>query len=387
MGESEVVKSASGGWMPLFSRYEIGVYRGRRIIRGVLDPALHQGHPALEAVLDDWSGSSYLAETDEGLELLLIDPDRSRERPRWALHLLLLLLTLFTTFMAGSLLAGVDPLRAEAVRVWGAWFPVPTTVVWADMLRGAPFGLTLVGILLAHELGHYVAARIHGVRVTPPFFIPFPAYYSIVGTLGAFIRIKSPLIRRSVLFDVGAAGPWISFLVSLPALGAGLALSRPAPGPADLLTPFAIQFGGEPIWIGTSVAAGALAGLVLPGVAGVRTLVLHPVAVAGWVGLFVTALNLLPFGQLDGGHVLYALGGKRMQRWCGWGFLLVLVPLGLLWWGWWLWGGIAVFLSRGRIGHPPVLQESVRLDPVRTALGVGAILIFFLTFTPLPLSL
>lgn len=387
MGESEVVKSSSGGWMVLFSRYEIGIYGGRRIIRGILDPTLHEGHPRLEEVLDDWSGSSYLAETPDGLELLLIDPAGDPEAPRWSLHGFLLLLTLFTTFMAGALLAGVDPLRAEAFQIWGAWIPIPTTVVWEEMLLGAPFGLTLVGILLAHELGHYGAALTRGIRVTPPYFIPFPAYYSIVGTLGAFIRLKSPMVRRNILFDVGAAGPWISFLVSVPALAVGLALSGTAPGAADSLTPFVIRFGGEPVWIGSSLVTRAMAELFFPGTPGVQPLVLHPVALAGWVGLFVTALNLLPFGQLDGGHVLYALGGRKIQRWAGWGFLVLLVPLGYLWWGWWLWGGVAVVLSRGRVGHPPVLQESVPLDPFRRALALGAILIFFLTFVPLPLAI
>lgn len=387
MGEPEAVKYSSDGWMPLFTRYEIGVYGGRRIIRGILDPSLHRGHPRLEEVLDAWKGSSHLADTTAGLELLLIDREPGRERTAWGLHALLLLLTVFTTCMAGALLAGVDPLRSEAVRALGMWLPMPTTVAWGDLLRGVPFGLTLVAILMAHELGHYMAARVHRIRVTPPFFIPFPAYYSIVGTLGAFIRLKSPMVRRSILFDVGAAGPWISFLVSIPAMAIGLALSSTAPGSAEVLTPFVIRFGGEPVWIGSSLVTGVLGKLAFPGGFGVHPVVLHPVAFAGWVGFFVTALNLLPFGQLDGGHVLYALGGARRQRWAGYAFLLALVPLGLLWWGWWLWGAVAFFLSRGRIGHPRVLQESVPLDRVRTVLAVGAIFIFFLTFTPLPLSL
>lgn len=386
MSDGAGVKALSGEWRLLFSRFEAGQLGDHEVIRGALRAPFHPGHPELERILESWDGRHFLAPTEEGSELVLIRAFRDLPSPAWGLHGFLLLLTLFTTLMAGGLLVGIDALHAEGLEVGGAWLPVPTTVDWPLLLRGWPFAATLMGILLAHELGHYVAARVHGVRVTPPFFIPFPAYYCIVGTLGAFIRLRGPLARRSMLLDVGAAGPWASFLLSVPALVWGLAQSSPVPGSTDALAPFVIRFAGEPIWIGASLVAQAAGGIFFGETLGGRPILLHPVAFAGWVGLFVTALNLLPFGQLDGGHVLHALVGSR-QRWAGYLFLVSLIPLGFLWWGWWLWGGAAVLLSRGRIRHPPVLQESVPLGPGRRRLARATILVFFATFPPLPLAL
>lgn len=251
---------------------------------------------------------------------------------------------------------------------------------------GASFALPLMGVLLAHEMGHYLAALHHRVRATLPFFIPFPAYYSVVGTLGAFIRIKSPTVRRPILFDVGVAGPLASFALSVPILLVGLTLSTPVVGSPELLTLFVVRFAGEPILIGTGLVSGGLAALALPGTFGEMPILLHPVAFAGWLGLFVTALNLLPFGQLDGGHVLYALA-PGWQATAGRLFLGALLPLGVLWWGWWLWGGVALLLSRRRVAHPPVLQEMVGLGRRRQILAWVAIVIFFLSFCPIPVRL
>jgi membrane-associated protease RseP (regulator of RpoE activity) len=252
------------------------------------------------------------------------------------------------------------------------------------LARGAPFAVPFLGILLAHEMGHYVLARRHRVPVSLPYFIPFPAYYSIVGSLGAFIRIRGPMVRRSILLDVGAAGPVASFLLSLPLVAFGLHLSRTAPGTANLVTPYAVRFAGEIIWIGNGAAFHALASILVPGAVGAQPILLHPVALAGWLGLFVTALNLLPTGQLDGGHVLYALRPDQQRR-VGRLFLLSLLPLGLLWWGWWPWAAIAFLVNRGRIAHPPVLQNGAPLDRRRTAVGIFCVIIFFLTFVPVPL--
>ena len=384
MSDSDGVKVLSGPWTRVFRDFRVGVFGDSEVVRGTLHPHVREGDPELKRVLAGWPGSHYLAPTEEGLELVLVRPGVGRERPRLGLHLLLLGLTLFTTLMAGALLNGVDPLQARPLELGPAWIPVPTTVEWPALLEGGAFALTLLTILLAHELGHYVAARLHRIPVSLPYFIPFPAYFSIVGTLGAFIRLKGPTARRGVLFDVGASGPWVSFLISIPALLGGLALSDLVPGYPG--APFVISFAGEPVWIGGSLGTMVATEIFFPGAVDVESIALHPVAFAGWVGLFVTSLNLLPFGQLDGGHVLYALWGRR-QRWIGYGFLCALVPLGFVWWGWWLWGGVAVFLSRGRIEHPPVLQDRIPLSPLRRTLAFGAILIFFLTFVPLPLTL
>jgi membrane-associated protease RseP (regulator of RpoE activity) len=307
-------------------------------------------------------------------------------KSRWGLNLVLLVLTLFTTMMAGALLRGVDPLDTAFVPMGGAWFPVPTTVDWQAMVLGAPFALALLGILLVHEMGHYLAARRHRVRVTLPFFIPFPAYFSLVGTLGAFIRLKGPIMSRSVLFDIGAAGPLASFVVSIPVVFIGLALSGPVPGEAAPMTPFLIHFAGEAIGIGDGLLFRSAAVLFFGDEVGTRPILLHPLAFAGWLGLFVTALNLLPFGQLDGGHILFSVMG-RAQRHVGRLFLLCLIPLGMLWWGWWFWGGAVLFLSRGRIEHPPVLGGLRPLGRHRRALAWMTFAIFLLTFAPVPVAL
>lgn len=385
MGTPDPVNLAEAAWTELMARYRTGTVRGEEIIQGTLHPHLAPDDPEVVRMLEAWEGRSYVAHAEDGTDVVLIR-STTRDRPRWLLHSVLFALTLFTTHMAGALLAGVDPMDTRFVRMAGVWIPLPTGVDWSEMARGASFALPLMGVLLAHEMGHYLAALRHRIRVTPPFFIPFPAYYSVVGTLGAFIRIKSPTVRRAILFDVGVAGPLASFALSVPALALGLALSTPVAGSTELLTPFVVRFAGEPIRIGTGLASAGLAALALPGAFGETPILLHPVAFAGWLGLFVTALNLLPFGQLDGGHVVYALA-PEWQAAAGRLFLVALLPLGLLWWGWWLWGGAALLLSRRRVAHPPVLQEAVGLGRGRRFLAWVAIVIFFLSFAPVPVRL
>ena len=229
-------------------------------------------------------------------------------------------------------------------------------------------------------------ARRHRVPVSLPYFIPFPPYFSIVGTLGAFIRLRGPMASRSVLFDIGVAGPLASFVLSLPALLAGLHLSEAIPASGSATYPFRILFLGEPIWLGGSAILHLATWATLPGLEPGHAVLLHPLAFAGWLGIFVTALNLIPLGQLDGGHILYALVGRLQQR-LGMGFVILLVPLGLLWWGWWLWAAVAVAVGRGRVAHPPVPRDSAGPGRGRVILGWVALAIFLLSFSPAPLRL
>jgi membrane-associated protease RseP (regulator of RpoE activity) len=150
--------------------------------------------------------------------------------------------------------------------------------------------------------------------------------------------------------------------------------------------PFFIRFGGELVWLGTTPLLQLLGWVFVPDF-GSDPVLLHPLAFAGWLGLFVTALNLMPLGQLDGGHILYSLWDQRGQERAARIFLLVLLPLGLLWWGWWVWGVAALLVNRGRLRHPPVLQPLVPLDPRRRRLARFAILMFFITLPPVPLAL
>jgi membrane-associated protease RseP (regulator of RpoE activity) len=232
---------------------------------------------------------------------------------------------------------------------------------------GMAFSLTLLTILMAHELGHYLACLYYGVDATMPFFLPAPTPFT--GTLGAFIRIRSAIPSKRILFDIGIAGPLAGFLFLLPALGVGLAFSKVIPG---INHEGAIQLGGPLLqWI--------LERTIFPGVSS-ADIYLHPVARAAWVGMFATALNLLPVGQLDGGHIVYALLG-RSHKWITQVFLLALLPMGKLWQGWWFWAVLLFFFARR---HPPV-YDSTEIGTSRIRLGIVALVVFGLCFSYAPI--
>lgn len=282
------------------------------------------------------------------------DPARERRRSR-RLALLLFALTFVTTTLAGAGLAGVDIL-ADFGR-----FP-----------EGFTFSLTLLTILLAHELGHYVASRERGVDTSPPYFIPVPPLLSFIGTFGAFIRMRTPPRDRRALFDIAVAGPWAGFLLSIPAIYAGLLLSevRPVLGPKEA----GLLLGDNLVFKWMSAAL-----LEIPEGYDVY---LHPVAFAGWLGLFVTSLNLLPIGQLDGGHVSYALFGRRAGA-VSKAMVVGLVALGLFssWKGWLLWAALVLFF---RVQHPATVDDGVPLGPGRRTVGWLTLVLFALCFTPAP---
>jgi membrane-associated protease RseP (regulator of RpoE activity) len=308
-----------------------------------------------------------------GLELEIIGPDgvhvgvvrRPPPPPRrvW-LHVLLFAATLVSTTLVGGLAFGDLPPGFKPANLTELLFhPV--------VLRaGLAFSVPLLVILLAHEMGHYLACRYHRLDATLPFFLPVPFG---IGTLGAFIRIRTPLLNKRELFDVGASGPLAGFVVALPVLFAGIGLSRPV---AELPKTGVMIF-GEPL------AFKALAWLVHPNIPPGGDLYLHPLGFAAWFGLLVTALNLLPFGQLDGGHISYALFGAWQRR-IAWPLLAVLVVLGFWWPGWWLWAVIALVM---RVRHPWIPDEGATLDPRRRLLGFICILVFLVCFTPEPIKL
>ena len=386
MSETEAVKSFSGAWMTVLSTYRLFFAGGSEIVIGELEEGLDPQDPDVVRALDGWGGKTYLAtEGGEG-SVVLTRPSQTPPPRPWLVHGVLLLATLVTTHMAGALLRGVDPMATDFVEVGSVWLPVPTGIDWGMMAMGAPFAVTLMSILMAHELGHFFAAKWHGVRASLPYFIPFPAYYSAIGTLGAFIRIRGPIVRRAGLLDIGVWGPAASFITSLALLAVGLPLSTVGPGSASQWLPFVVEFAGQPIAIGSGPLVHAMAYLVFPGELGVNPILLHPIAFAAWVGLFVTFLNLLPFGQLDGGHILYALSG-RAQRVASVLFLVALIPAGRLWWGWWLWAVLILVLSRGRLAHPRVIQSQVTLGRRRRFVVGLSILVFLITFIPVPIRL
>lgn len=270
------------------------------------------------------------------------------------IHVVLFVATFITTTMAGAFQLGADPLHDLG-----------------SMWAGVPFAVTLLSILLIHELGHYTLAKVHGVSATLPYFIPAPPV--LIGTFGAFIRMKSPPATRRALFDVGAAGPWAGLLVAIPAVLIGLRLSE--------VHPLGLSEGG--LVLGDSILFSLLTRLALGTTASDATIVLHPIALAGWFGLFVTFLNLLPVGQLDGGHVTYAMFG-RWHRLISRLFLGVIAVLGLSGWdGWFVW--IVLLLVIG-IDHPPTRDITTPLSGRRRVAAWLTIGAFILTFIPQPIS-
>ncbi len=304
------------------------------------------------------------------------------------LNVALFLATVITTLIAGS--------AQSALRLPAAGASALAEAA-AIAVAGLPFATSLIGILLCHEMGHYLLARAHRVDSTLPFFIPVPV--GPVGTFGAIIRIRSALPSRRATLDIGAAGPFAGFVVALPLLAWGIAhsevravgdvvLERANTGAVALIRGW---LSGEHVAVsgvqsfGDSLVTWGVQRLVLGKLPPGTDVFLHPVAFAAWIGLFVTTLNLIPLGQLDGGHVTYALLGRRraraFSRLVSWGLLLA----GLfLCWNWLLWWAVTRFLVG--YDHPPALEEAP-LDPGRRALAVLALALFAATFIPIPISL
>jgi membrane-associated protease RseP (regulator of RpoE activity) len=313
----------------------------------------------------------------------------------WLKHAALFLLTGLTAAWAGLSLVlpfdGVEPTLASPAVPLDYLLYIPKYYVLALAATGSyalahpqfiydglKFAASLLSILLAHEAGHYVACRLYGVDATLPFFIPVPPPF-IAGTLGAFIKIRSPIPSRRALFDIGVAGPLAGFLVVLPVACIALLTSAPAPPlPAEGVIVF-----NDP-WL-LRLLASPLGVRDLAGIAP------NPFYFAAWIGLLVTSLNLLPVGQLDGGHAVYAVFGRRVHKHAGrLAFLsmLALAPLG------WLWHGvpsgflyvILLFIML-RLPHPQPLDEHEPLGAARNAVAVLTLLVFALSFIPFPLTI
>lgn len=296
---------------------------------------------------------------------------RRPSRKSLALAVVLFLLALCTCLVAGTQFAvayaqnqavSID----ELLRAFTLFYKNP-----ASLAAGLPFALTLMGILLAHELGHFFACRHHHIRSSYPFFIPFP---SLIGTFGAFILIRSPIRTNRALFDVGASGPLVGFVFAVPALLYGVLHARIVPGlnvaaNADVIfgTPLLLRF---------------FENLLHPGVAS-NTLLLPPIGRAAWVGLFATSLNLLPVAQLDGGHILRSLD-PRWHR-----FMSFLVPVGLLvlgalhfWEGWYVWGVLLLGMRFLRIAP---IYDAAELDSKRRFGALCTLVVFVLCFMASPI--
>ena len=257
-----------------------------------------------------------VTEFDRPIEVFVVRP----YRPRYWLHVLLLIVTFFTMLVVGSHMQ-FNFLNGISIFTAGDEYLPLFPIKWAlsapsRLLLGVPFALALIFILLAHEMGHYVYCRRNRVTATLPFFLPAP---TLIGTLGAVIRIKSPIRTRAALFDIGIAGPIAGFMAALGTLMIALPLSRPLPASAGLGD---LNL-GYPLIFHLVHRMGAFAASGVP----LNRMNMHPIAVAAWVGMFATALNLLPSGQLDGGHIVYAIWPKA-HRYVSWLVVGILIYLG-----------------------------------------------------------
>lgn len=259
-------------------------------------------------------------------------------------------ITLVSTSIAGSIQAGGKPF--DNIN---------------DIILGLPFSLALIPILLAHELGHFFTAKTHGIKTSLPYFIPG---FSIIGTFGAFIRLKSQITNKKVLLDIGASGPLAGFIVSIIAILIGLPLSE-----------YVTNIPHNAIKQGSPLILTVLERIMLGHAEEGLSLILHPIAFAGWIGLFLTSINLMPIGQLDGGHILYALFPKQHATVS---MLLptIMVGLGFFGWpGWYLWAFLTAFIGPG---HPKLKDADTPLDKTRLMIAKISLIVFLLTFIPVP---
>lgn len=313
--------------------------------------------------LDEVLGASF-AEGSSDLGDSAFEEPKETWFSRYLLPIGLFLLTMFTTLWAGAYQDHPDLFHPFL----GAWRLL--TERPSDLVNGIPFALTLMLILGTHELAHFVCSKWHRVPASLPLFIP--GLPILVGTFGAIIRVRGPILERKALFDIGISGPLAGFVVAIVALVVGLRWSHVEVG----VNP------NSPFLVGGSLLLDAIVSLVMGDLPRGSSVNLHPIAEAAWFGLFVTCLNLIPIGQLDGGHVAYAMWGER-QRVIALAVLPILLALGYFGWhGWLVWVGVAGLLG---FAHPSIPRPESTLGPVRIWLGRATVVLFFLIFPPFPI--
>ncbi len=298
------------------------------------------GLPPMEPYRNGWSP-----------HLPLLEPPR----PNYHTHILLFVMTFVTTMVAGMVFEGLNPLKQMD-----------------QFYRGLPYAITLLGILLFHEMGHYLTARHYGMDVTLPYFLPAPPPF-FIGTFGAFIRMKSPALNRCALLNIGAAGPIAGFCIALPAIIYAYATASVVPIPPNANL---ISF-GEPLLL--QILGYLVFGPIQEG----HTIIISGIGLAAWFGLFITLLNLLPMGQLDGGHIVYAILGPY-SRYISWAVVCALLVLGFFFLGWFLWAFLGWLTSR----RPQVVMDTHSPLDRRSLIVAGiAGAIFILCFMPVPITI
>lgn len=365
-----------------FSAWRIWRAGTREVIDALVAPASCGPSASLLAGLKAWPGKWYWL--DAARTRVVLVRSLVSDRPRWAVHAMLGALTVLCTLGAGAVLAGayVPPFHPGVVgTLQSAWEFLRDAVGGnsTSLLVGWSFALPLLAILGVHELGHYLAARRYAIDSSPPYFLPIPPTLSPIGSLGAFIRVRSPVVDRRQLLDVGAAGPLAGFVVAIAVLVWGYLTSERIPIVLGS-SPSYVTLVGQPLFLGESLLTGFLRDWLLPGTSAVH---LSLPAFAGWVGVFITGLNLIPLSQLDGGHITYGLLGKHQGRFA------VLAVVGLLWLAqttpsWYVWVAFAFIVGGGRVRHPPVLVAERGMPPSRWLVGLACVAVFVLTFVPHP---
>ncbi len=338
----------------LFEVHDVTIARGGLLtLRGRLLVPAHEAYGQAKARLQPLGYTPLFRRQGQDDIIQAVPRLLSAGPSRNWLGFLLLGLTVLSMLFAGLLVTGWD-MRGMPL----------------SLLAGLPYAATLLAILGAHELGHYIVGRHYGVPLSLPYFIPMP--FNIFGTMGAVIRLKAPTTNRRVLLALAVAGPLSGLAVGLPLLVLGLKLSTVAP-----ITPGGAIEGNSILYAAVKLL---MFGRLLPG--GGQDVYLHPVALAAWGGLFITGLNLIPAGQLDGGHVLYVLIGERARRLTP--FLAgALVVLGLLYWpGWFLWAALIFAFGQA---FAVSLDEITPLEKWQVALAVAMLVLFVLIFTPIPM--
>jgi membrane-associated protease RseP (regulator of RpoE activity) len=280
----------------------------------------------------------------------------ARQKQKVLVPLILFALTVATTIVSGATFKGVNP------------FENPS-----QLFEGLPFSLTLLTILLSHEFGHFFVSQRHGVPVSLPYFIPAPPFITL-GTFGAVIKASPAGIHKKALLDIGAAGPLAGFIIAVAATVIGLNLSEVARLPKT----------GEGYGLGSSIIFQILSYLVIGAIPENQGLVLHPIAFAGWIGFFITCINLLPIGQLDGGHIAYAVFGKR-HRAISISMVMLLIIFGVFIWSGWLISAFLVAILFARYPYPPLTDDQVVLGKERRLIGWFSLVVFVVIFLPSPI--
>ena len=301
-------------------------------------------------------------------EAPLIQPTPEPPRDRTWVYVALFLGTVLTTTSVGASHYGSFYLGFSRG-------DLPFTI-WELLIRGLWYSVSILAILGCHEMGHYLACRYYGIAASRPYFLPIPL--PLTGTLGAFIRIRQPITGKRELFDIGIAGPIAGFVIAVPVLFIGMYLSRVDEIPPDLQ--------GDLIWLGEPLLFKAAVWLTFGHIADGFTVTMHPMAFAAWFGLLATALNLFPIGQLDGGHISYAVLGRKSTAVT---MVTVVCLIGLAYWSlsWAAWAVLTVLmLIVFGPHHPRTADEAVPLDPTRKALAAFAVIMFILCFTPAPIE-